>query len=96
MKYLKILLISLILVFSGCATVQPDVTNTVYIKKQLPVPLKKPKFEKYNVIILNINGIDYYALQKADALKLILNWVSYKKWAEGNYKLLIPKTKKDK
>ena len=92
MKYLKVIILFLIvIIFSGCVTAQPDITNTVYIKKQLPVPLKKPKFEKYNVIILNINGIDYYALQKADALKLIINWVSYKKWAEGNYKLLTPK-----
>jgi hypothetical protein len=73
---------------SGCSSKSPIVVEKEYIEKECPTPLPKPNFDKYKVIILEINGEEYYALPKADAVTLVTNWVSYKNWAESNYILM--------
>ena len=102
MKHLKHLILLnlgilsiLSILLTGCNNVQPVQVKTVYIKQQCPIPKVKPIFQDYEMVILNINGIDWYAMQKSEAIKMSLNWISYKEWAEANYKLL-SKFKKSK
>jgi hypothetical protein len=45
-------------------------------------------FVKYEAVILEINGEEYYAFPKSEAIKLSTNWVSYRSWAEANYNLI--------
>ncbi len=96
MKYLNIILGTVIfLSFVGCAQKQPVITKIVYRDKQCPTPKIKPVFKEYKMVILKINGTEYYALQKSEAVKMATNWISYREWAEANY-LLIKIKKKEK
>jgi len=89
MKYLMILLT---LFFIGCG-VNPVTPEIRYITKECPAPKTKPKFMKYELVRLKINGKVWYALQESEALKAAMDWISYKSWAEANAKLLEKKHK---
>jgi len=96
-KYFRILVVlsTLSIILTGCAEKQPVQIKTVYVEKKCPVPKEKPKFQDYEMVILSINGVEWYAMQKSEAIKMSLNWISYKEWAEANY-LLLKKVKPKK
>lgn len=85
-KYIYIILITLLI--TGCSTTQPVVEKIVYRDKECPVPKQKPEFTPYEALVLEINGEEYYAFPKSEALKLVTNWISYREWAEANYLLI--------
>lgn len=87
LKHIMILLLISVF-FTACVSTQPVITKVVYRDKQCPAPKPKPNFTKYEVLMLKINGKEFYALQKSEAIKLITNWISYKSWAETNYNLM--------
>jgi len=91
MKYALILLAVMLI---GCSSVKPVTPEIRYITKECPAPKTKPKFMKYELVKIKINGKSWYALQEPDALKAAVNWVSYKSWAEANAKLLEKKKSK--
>jgi len=88
MKILYLIMMLIAILFTGCNNVQPVITKVVYKEKQCPAPRPRPSFTKYEVLILKINGKEFYALQKSEAIKLITNWISYRSWAETNYNLM--------
>jgi len=77
-----------LLILTGCAEKVPVQTKIEYRYKECPTPKIKPIFKEYEMVILKINGEEYYALQKSEAIKMSTNWISYKEWAESNYILL--------
>jgi hypothetical protein len=87
MKY--ILTLAIMFMFTGCWwDKDPIVPEIRYITKECPTPKPKPVFVKYEAVILEINGEEYYAFPKSEAIKLSTNWVSYRSWAEANYNLI--------
>ena len=92
MKQISLLTLSIILGFSlsGCKDeCKPKLqTKYVYIKQPVPTLPKKPKARKYKTIMVNFEGVDYYAQTKADGAVMASNWKSYKIWAETNNKIL--------
>lgn len=82
---LSLLLVSSL--FTGCGPKEIPI-RTVYVEKECPTPKTKPIFTEYNVLILEIDGEEYYAFPKVDAIKLATNWISYREWAESNYNLI--------
>ena len=87
-KVAKSLLLLLVLILTGCGSTQPLVPEVRYLEKECPTPKAQPEFIPYEAIILEINGEEYYALPKSEAVKLGTNWISYKSWAETNFKLM--------
>lgn len=85
---MKWLILLLPLMFIGCGSTQPLVPEIRYIEKECPTPKDKPEFTPYEAVVLEINGEEYYAFPKSEAVKMITNWVSYKSWAEANFKLM--------
>lgn len=77
-----------LLLLTGCSQKLPIQEKIVYRDKQCPTPRPKPDFIKYQALILEINGEEYYAFPKSEAIKLVTNWVSYREWAEANYELI--------
>jgi len=95
MKFLKILTISVIstitILFSGCSVKMKEaevITKIEQVQKICPSPLTKPQFIPYETQIIEIDGKVYYAVSREDGLILSSNWISYKNWAETNYKLM--------
>jgi len=85
MKYIILALIPLL--FTGCIK---DLTiDTQYQNKECPKPKPKPEFTPYEVVIMEINGEEYYALPKSEATKMITNWISYQEWSEANAKMML-------
>lgn len=82
------LAVIMVLLLTGCATKQPVVEKIVYRDKECPAPKQKPEFTPYEALVLEINGEEYYAFPKSEALKLVTNWISYREWAEANYLLI--------
>ena len=85
---LAIVSILIISTLSGCSQKQDIIEKIVYRDKECPTPKIKPIFKEYEMVILEIDGVEYYALQKSEAIKMSTNWISYKKWAEANYLLI--------
>ena len=77
-----------VLMLVGCGSKQEAIEKIVYRDKECPTPKTKPEFTPYEAIVLEINGVEYYAFPKSEALKVVTNWISYKEWAETNYTLL--------
>jgi len=90
LKIISIIIVAIILivVLSGCSQKQDTLEKIVYRDKECPTPKIKPIFKEYEMIVLEINGKEYYALQKSEAIKMSTNWISYKQWAEANYLLI--------
>lgn len=83
----------LVISFTGCGgcPLPPEpgvVVQIKYIKQPIPKIEDKPKFFEYNVILININGDEYYAIPRVDGSVLGTNWLQYRDWAEQNYKIL--------
>lgn len=79
--------------FSGCTDCpepkEPEViVKTEFIKRPLATISEKPKFVPYQMIMVNFNGDDYYAIPRVDGNILKTNWLQYQDWAVGNYKML--------
>jgi len=91
MDLLKYLMISILLAssFTGCDP-KPDpkvVIEYRYVHPEVK-PLAKPKWVPYKMNMINFNGDDYYFMSKQDGNIMLTNWLIYKDWAEGNFKIL--------
>lgn len=94
MLYSKILatsVMSVILInLVGCSGVEPQaITKIEYVQRECPKPLNPPEFMSYEPVILEINSEVYYAVPKSEGIKMSTNWISYKEWSEGNYRLML-------
>jgi hypothetical protein len=68
------------------------IDKIVYIKQPIPEIPNKPDVLDYKFNIIELNGNDYYILDKPSASRLSINWNSYKGWAEANYMILLELT----
>ena len=93
MKQIALLLVLVVLVgsFTGCSKVPlPQIkTEYVYLDKPMPKIPKKPIPTKYNPILVNFNGVDYFAVERTEGAIMITNWESYRIWSETLHSILI-------
>lgn len=78
-------------ILSGCTSKEPVViTKIEQVQKECPSPKKKPEPIDYQFRMIELDGVMYYSLTREEALKLGASWISYRSWAETNYKLMLP------
>jgi hypothetical protein len=80
------------LVFSltGCCEPKPckPIIKTEYIDRPIPNIENKPEAMKYDVKVMQIDGIDYYVIEKSQGTIMSSNWSNYKTWCSTNYQIL--------
>lgn len=87
----------LVLSLSGCGQKCPEpevITKIVEVKQEIPDIQGKPVAQPYDVLMINFDGVDYYAMTLADGAIMASNWTSHENWANTNYKILL-KLKED-
>lgn len=104
MKKIISVLPLIILAFSGCCSKTQTfafgcqdkciadtyvIKQTKYIKQQLGGIPDKPIPEKYDTLILKIDGKIYYATDKVNSAIMSGNWISYKAYSDTLRAILI-------
>lgn len=84
----SVIILTALVISTGCSTneqcLEPQtvtVIKTIYVQKDIPETPKEPEPSQYEFFTLEIDGKQYYAIDKVNAAVMVGNYVGHKGWS---------------